>query len=336
MRWQQDWGGRAPEGDILVLTHRKLGHNHQALAVAEALAKASARNLRHQALSISEVGWIIRRLLGRGPGSGMPATTAVIVASGWLPTRVARWLAASGERDLRLVLMGRKAGSVPDHGAVVVRCGHYNLPWHPAQLETLLPLNAGYSRAAGDNVAWQTWLAASPRVALLVGGDSRSHVLTRSEAERMARAVSNWVKAAGARLLLVSGRRTSGGALAGLREGMGAGDLLYAWYPGNGADNPYSLALQRADTLIVTGESESMLADAVASGRQLLIWPLPERSPGPWRRFCAWVDKCARQTVYNRRGTVRPQRGLTYLCARSLERNWVLPSRKLENCTALW
>ena len=33
---------------------------------------------------------------------------------------------------------------------------------------------------------------------------------------------------------------------------------------------------------------------------------------------------------FNRRGSIRPQQGQTYLCARALERGWILPPRNLE------
>ncbi len=330
---RQTWqGGQAPAGDVLVLKHRKPGHDSQALALGQALARGSGRGLRTLALPGNEAGWVMRQLLGRGSGIAAPGGIAVVVASGWLPTRVARQLVRELAReqagDLRLVLMGRKAGPVPEQGAAVVRCGHFGLPWHPAQRETLLPLNAG-EIAVGDTAPWRSWLDAPRRVALLVGGDSRSHRLGHGDAQALARRCSDWAAAQGARLLVVTSRRTGPQALAGLAAGLAEDDLLHRWRAADEA-NPYGLALAHAESLVVTGESESMLADAVASGHPLLIWPIPTRAPGPWGRFCAWVERRARQPSYNRRGSERPQQGLAYLCARALERGWVLPPRRPE------
>ncbi|HEY7907139.1 MAG TPA: hypothetical protein VIC53_09515, partial [Wenzhouxiangella sp.] len=47
-------------------------------------------------------------------------------------------------------------------------------------------------------------------------------------------------------------------------------------------------------------------------------------------RFSHWVAQRATQPQYNRRGSIRPQQGLQYLCARALERNWILPPRDLK------
>ncbi len=324
-------GGKAPAGDIVVLTHRKPGHDHQALAVAESVARHSGRRLVRLPLACSEAGWFASPRVRRREARRLPDDAAVIVASGWLSTRVARRMAAQAQRDLRLVLMGRKAGPVPDHGAVVVNCGHYNMTAHPARIETLLPLNAGYMSPTTEPSSWQIWRDSPRRVALLVGGNSRSHRLSVEEAERLARSCSSWAAARQARLLVVTSRRTGARALKALQDGLGADDLLYRWRADEGGANPYGLALREADALVVTGESEAMLADAVTSGKPTYIWPLPGTRSGLWHRISAWMDGRARRPSYNRRGSIRPQQGLGYLCARAVERQWVLPPRRPEH-----
>jgi len=323
------FGGNAPEGDILVLRHVKPGHNQQASALSGALAQHTGRGTAVFDLPRSEAAFLLRRLGGRWTAPRIPATTAVIVASGWLPTRYARWLQKTTGRDVRLVLMGRKAGPAPAQGAAVVRCGHFGLPVHPAQIETLLPLNGGGDTHCTDTDRWSSWLQSSNRIALLVGGDSRSHRLDAAAARSLVEACSELASQQGAALLVVTSRRT-GRATEGLRSGLGAGDLLYEWQSGDTTDNPYNLALQHAHSLVVTGESESMLADAIGAGKTPLIWPLATRKPGIWQRFCRWVAATAIRPRYNRRGSIRPQQGVTYLCARALERGWILPPRRTE------
>jgi hypothetical protein len=117
--------------------------------------------------------------------------------------------------------------------------------------------------------------------------------------------------------------------MAAVEEGLTAQDLRYHWRPDD-PENPYPLALKHADLLIVTGESESMLADAASRGKGFVIWPTPRKDGGLWLRFCAEVAQRAVRPRFNRRGSIRPQQGQTYLCARALERGWILPPRDIE------
>jgi uncharacterized protein len=320
--------GPAASGDILVLTHRKPGHDQQALALAEALACQTGRALRRQAVPWSELADLFLR-----PGRPeWTRDTGILVASGWLPCRVARRLARRANEVPRLVLLGRKSGPPPAHGGVSVQCRHFGLPPHENRIRILLPLNAGRRAKPAATVAWNGWLAASRRVALLVGGASRSHRLDAAEATQLARAVSAWAAERRARLLVVGSRRT-GHAMPALRAGLGAEDLWYDWRDGDDS-NPYPLALAHADALVVTGESESMLADAVASPAAVFVWPLPTGRPGFLQRLGDRLASLARTPRLNRRGSIRPQTGLQYLAARLLATGIVLPSRDLEGLHA--
>ncbi|MCC5874188.1 MAG: mitochondrial fission ELM1 family protein, partial [Gammaproteobacteria bacterium] len=325
---ERQWlrGGPAPAGSIVVLTHGKPGHNNNALALARTLALKSGRELVTLPVPFSPDGFVLERLLGRGRMAELPTDAAVLVASGWLPSRVARRAAQGMGRDLRLVLLGRKAGAPPEQGGVVVQCGHFGLPPHPNRIRTLLPMNAGLTSATRDSSPWQAWLDAPRRVALLVGGDTHAHRLANPQ--ELARQVSAWARSQDARLLVVTGRRTLP-AIPGLRRGLASDDLLHLWRSED-ASNPYGLALKHADALVVTGESESMLADAVSAGLPLNIWPLPAKADHPWQRIVAWVDAMATRHRYNARGSIRPQQGLRYFCARLLERGVILPPRNLE------
>ncbi len=323
-------GGPADLGPVRVLTHRKPGHNNQARAIADALSVLSGREMHEQRVAISEAGFVLRRLLGLGPPPilGVSGEGGIVVAGGWLPSRMARLMQRQNPR-LRLVLSGRKAGRPGWIDSLTVQCRHFGLPPHPMRLQTLLPLNAGRSDPAGQaESGWQDWLSAERRVAVLVGGDSRSHRLDTVEATRLARAASSFASEQEARLLVITGRR-SANILDALEAGLGEDDRLYRWQPADPA-NPYPLALARADVLIVTGESESMLADAVSSGRPCMIWPTPRRQAGLWTRLSNAVAEHAVRPRINRRGSIRPQQGGTYLCARALERGWILPPRRLE------
>jgi hypothetical protein len=323
--WKQEvWvGGPAVEGAVVVLLHGKPGHNQQALALASALAQQTGRALREIRPALGEWRWA----LGWRAGLELPADAAILVASGWVTSRMARYCQRR-RPDLRLVLTGRKAGRVPDVGGAVVRCRHFALPPHPAALETLLPLNAARVTPCRDAGPWQAWLDAPRRVAILLGGPSKAYRLDESSLTVLVRAAQDFADRHAASLLLISSRRTAE-CLPALHRLRRSEDSLYVWQPDD-PSNPYALALQHANAVVVTGESESMLADVLASGHRALLWPLPPQPEGLWQRFSAWVAQRAVRPTLNRRGSITPQQGLEYLCARALERAWILPPRRLE------
>ncbi len=326
-RRQHHCGGPARKGSVVALLHRKPGHDQQARSLARELAEHSGGAMREVSITSGETGFFLGRLFGMARLPVLPEDAAIVTASGWLPTRIANRLQRR-DPELRLVLSGRKAGPPEETGRVLIQCRHFGLPPHPRRLQTRLPLNAGINEQPGTPQRWQEWTGARHRVALLVGGDSRSHRLDARQARELAETVSGWARARQARLLVVTSRR-SAGVVEVFRDHLGDNDLLYAW-AANDPENPYALALAEAHDLIVTGESESMIADAASRGRGFLIWPLAKRRAGPWQRLGAAVAERAVRPRFNRRGSIRPQQGLTYLCARAIERAWVLPPRSLD------
>ena len=319
-------GGPTESGCIVVLTHRKPGHANQARALGRRLGALSGRDVVERAINRSEVGFVTGRLFGRPPLRDLPEDARILVAGGWLPTRVARKL-QQRQPHLRLILAGRKAGPAESLGSVVVQCRHFGLPPHPNRLITQLPLNDGEAMAAEAQQRWSSWLNAPRRLAVLLGGSSRSHQMTAEDTRALVEAARQRAQEQNAALLIVGSRRSAD--LAGTVEStLGPEDLFYRWQADDG-ENPYRLALESADELIVTGESESMLADAASRERGFLIWPVKERPGGLWQRFSRSVAQRAVQPRFNRRGSIRPQQGQTYACARALERGWVLPPRDM-------
>lgn len=328
-RVQHHVGGPAGAGPVKVICHRKPGHNNQARAIGRRLAKLSGRELLEIPIQDSEGGIVLRRLFRRRAGPNINPTLAggIVVAGGWLPTRIARNMQAQDPTQ-RLILSGRKAGPAEALGCVLIQCRHFGLPPHPNRITTTLPLNSGHTPPATATERWQPWRDADRKIAVFVGGDSRSHRLDEAAACALARQTSAFARAQSGQLLVVTGRR-SRSILSALKEGLADDDLLYAWRE-HDSENPYGLALACSDILVVTGESESMLADAAGRGRPFLIWPTPARRPGIWQRLSAEIAERAVRPRFNRRGSIRPQQGQTYLCARALERGWILPPRNLE------
>jgi mitochondrial fission protein ELM1 len=72
-----------------------------------------------------------------------------------------------------------------------------------------------------------------------------------------------------------------------------------------------------------------MMAEAAASGKPVYIYPIPEKEYSPWVRLEEWVEAQAHSRRVNKRGKIRPQQGLEYLCAWLIARGIVQPRRDL-------
>jgi hypothetical protein len=109
---------------------------------------------------------------------------------------------------------------------------------------------------------------------------------------------------------------------------------FHRWSPGQkSSENPMMGYLALADVLVVTGESESMLAEASAAGKSVQIYPLPSRKDGIFTRVAVaaidWIVALAEREPRNNRGTTRPQQGLELLCSRLVAGGYVRPHRDL-------
>ncbi|HXG18408.1 MAG TPA: ELM1/GtrOC1 family putative glycosyltransferase, partial [Methylomirabilota bacterium] len=231
----------------------------------------------------------------------------------------------------RLVQLGRKGGRVADLFDLVVSCTYFRLPPHPRRIEIAAPITqvtAEQLEHAAER--WRAVFAKAPqpRIALLVGGDSPLHCLDAATARRLGEQVRTFADAVGGTVFATTSRRTGPAAAEALQQGLGAASYLHFWRPGQ-EDNPYFAYLALADVLIVTGESESMLAEAAATGKPVYIYPLPERQPGRWARVKEWIVRRSQTQRLNARGSISPQQGLAYLCARLIERGIILPRQDL-------
>ena len=134
--------------------------------------------------------------------------------------------------------------------------------------------------------AWRSRLAPDerPLIGVLVGGDNGAYRLTRGVLERLL-AVLEEARRRGSRAALTPSRRTGREAVAFLRAALGGGDRATLW-DGSG-DNPYLGILGLADRLVVTGDSVSMISEALATGRPVHVLPLEGRG----RRHDAFLQR---------------------------------------------
>lgn len=318
-------GGALGPGPVAALSSRGARERSKPEALGGALARETGREMQRIGMPRGPLAALFRALTGRGVIH--PADPpAMLVASGTLATRAARRAAARCQNPPRLVLAGRHAGTVPEHGGVTISMVHHELPPHPNRITTLLGFGHRDDwRPAVDTRPWQRWLGQSRRCALLLGRNPRGR-WSRRELESLLADALEWARGNDARLLIVTTRHA---AAAGPWLQQHAGDAadIYCWQPDDPHD-PYSLALEHAGALLVAGGTPGVYQDALASPRPVYLVPWLART-GPWRRLAGRIAERAFRPRYNKRGSIRPQQGLTYLCARLVERGWILPPRGL-------
>lgn len=334
----QYWSGGSLLADqprVWALMHYKIGHRSQVRGLVAALGwQVEAREISREWLQYGLA--MARDRLGlpttAWPNGLSPPWPDVVVASGWLPAVAARAVSRRSQATTRLILMGRRGGRVGETQDIGVACRHFRLPPNPRQIETVLPPCKITPQLLAEQKPDNEALFASsqgPHVVCLIGGDNPQYQLDKSTATDLAARAQQQVDALGGDLAVLTSRRTSFEAEAALRSQLGDNSRLLTWQECCQADNPYLDYLAAADILIVTGESESMLAEAVATGKPVYIAALPEGKPDLRRRIADWVVMQAEQDRFNARGSRRPQEGLQYACARLLDHRIFLPRRDM-------
>ena len=335
-------GGRRADGKppvVWVLKDHKAGHTTQSVGLAEAIGfpyeiKALRFNLlNHLSNRIRGASTLGLNRAGSAPLA--PPWPDLVIATGRRAAPVARWIGRQSCGRTRLVQLGRRGGETVDAFDLVVSCAHFRLPLHARRIEITAPLNAVTpERLARAVTRWWPRFdgAPHPRIVLVAGGTSSRYRLDATTARRMGAKVRAVAESVGGSVFAITSPRTGAAATDALRRGLGPSGHLHEWRPGE-PENPYLGYLALADALVVTGESESMLAEAVAAGKPLFIYRLRERGLG-FRWPAEWVARHAEARPRKAKGTVRPQQGLEYLCARLIAAGLVRPPRHLDQLHA--
>ncbi len=310
---------------VWLLLDDRPGHRTQVIGLAEKLGW----RYEIKELAFTPLNRISNRILGasllavdKGTAGALTAPWPdLVIAMGRRSAPVARWIKRqSGGRTL-LVQLGRKGANAPADFDLAVTCRHFQFPDHPNRQQILLPPTQ--VTVAALDAARQRWPevlanAGQPRVVLLVGGTTAHHRLTPQAAREMAVAVQNFADHAGGSLTCVTSRRTGSAAEQAIVEAV-PGAEVHGWRAERTA-NPYLGYLAQADILVVTGDSESMLAEAAATAKPLFIYPI-EPQPTSWRTRLSGAVLALSQS---RRDV------LGRWCTALIQNGWVVPPRNLD------
>lgn len=126
----------------------------------------------------------------------------------------------------------------------------------------------------------------SPRVALLVGGDSRHYAFTPADRERFLAQLGT-LAAERVGLMATASRRTPADLAAAVTHTVEASG---GWVWDGAGENPYLAMLATADAFVVTADSVNMLGEACATGKPVLVFEPSERREGSARKVKAFVE----------------------------------------------
>jgi mitochondrial fission protein ELM1 len=321
---------------VWVLADDRAGNTTQSVGLAEALGwpyelkrlvPGPFARLHNRVLGASRAGIDPRR-----SDPLAPPWPDLVIAAGRRTAPVALWIREASGGHTRLVQLGRKGGDRAELFDLVAAPAFCRLPPHPRRVELHAPLHRVRPAAlAAARERWRERLAQcpAPRIALLVGGTSGQYRLDRRAASELGAAVARLARERGGSVLASTSRRTGKAASEALRAALA--DVPGFFYAaGDAGENPYLGLLAWADELVVTADSESILAEAASLGKPLAIYGLPERASFRALRVPRdAVAARARAQPAGPRGTGRPQQGLELWCARALERGWLRPTRDL-------
>lgn len=218
----------------------------------------------------------------------------LVMTIGRRPSMVAQWIKKQSGGKTRVVLIGKPTARMLDFD-LIISSAEKHMPPMPNFVAISLPLMRVDEQATvAEAKVWEPLFAPLPRplIAILVGGATSPFVMDRSVAKRLLE-TARWIcDDLGGTAYFSSSRRTAPVVLDALRNELPAGAHFYEWQPG-ATDNPYRGLLGSADGVIVTGDSISMMVEAIYLGKRLAIFPLPYGALGRLdqlrRSFARWL-----------------------------------------------
>ncbi len=317
--------GNSPR--IWLLLDDRPGHQTQARGLAQALQALIPLEIEEKHISFNTLNHLPNSILGASLLSVDKAKSSalnlpypdLVIAMGRRTAPVARWIKRqSGGRTL-VVVLGRKAASSPFLVDMSISCTHFGLHPHEHLKQLVVPptqVNGRVMEQLKRDVDDPMKDIAHPHVVWLLGGPTAQHTMDMDFATRMATEITRASEKLGAGLAIVTSRRTPH-SFVEILQSIAPNAHIHQWRRDNG-DNPYLTYLAHADFLVVTGESESMLAEAVATKRPLTVYPLVPKPATFKLRFAGWLKQQAQGSGF-----------LSALCTRILTGGWITPPRNL-------
>lgn len=251
---------------VWVLADPRAGTAAQALGIAERLGQPFLTlPLEWGALARLPMPWpSLAGLSGTSRGAIVAPWPKLVLSAGRRSAPVARWLRRRGARTVHAMRPGLGAA---DFDLLVI--GRHD---SPAPAPNLLPIlgachRMSPARLAAARAEWAHFATLpGPRIGLLLGGAVRGEGLDPALAAGLARRAA----ALGGSVLATTSRRSGAAAHAAVAAALaGMPHRLHGW--GDAGPNPYGGILAWADALVVSGDSVSMISEALATSTPVFI-----------------------------------------------------------------
>lgn len=259
---------------ILVLLGSRTGDNNQALALAEALnLPFETQTLGYnylQALSVW-LGPTVATLDRRTKAGIQPPWPDLIISTGRRSVPAARWIRKQNGGRTKLVRIGHPRID-PAIFDLVVTTRQYPVPRGDNVL--LLPIAMSrFSTPPAPTAEEKSWIGtlARPRRLLAIGGATKYWRLT---APGIASAI-HFLRELQGSVTVVTSRRTDSDVIESAREALRQdGKLVQGAFP------RFPVLMAMADEIFVTGDSVSMLSEAILTGKPVGLVPIEQDDKG--------------------------------------------------------
>lgn len=211
--------------------------------------------------------WILHRWLRLETPADAAATPDLILASGGKSVFAARTLAA--RHEVPFVFLGERKPYPSEWFHTVFTPSAFETSANDLPIE-LIPTQV---TAARVNEAAAAWVEKPPgRLwAAIIGGASVSHRYNREDWHSLGLALTALAEKEGVRWLLTTSRRTTAAAEQILRASIGSHTLARAIWWSECPEKRMAAFLGAAEVVVVTQDSVTMVTEAVASGRPVVV-----------------------------------------------------------------
>jgi len=273
-----------PSPRIWVLADDKAGHRNQALGVADAVELPyDIRNL-HYTKSASQPNWLKGASLKGIDIEKSDALKApwpdIIIAAGRRTAPVALWIKKQAKTQqqkcfiTQIMWPGKPAHDID----LIATPEHDGIKPSKNIITTLgAPHRVTPSLLKREAAMWHKTLGepTSPIISLLIGGNSGKHHLTSSHTKTLVNNACTLTQRVKGTLFITNSRRTPEDATQAIYDSLTEFPELDTHFHDvqqtTSRANPYYAFLALADIILVTGDSISMVCEAVASGKPVLL-----------------------------------------------------------------
>ncbi len=265
----------------LLMGHRA-GDNSQVLALAESLGWSfEIKRFTYRPTELASNLLLGPTLAGVNPGKSSDLHAPwpdLIITAGRRNEPIARWIQKqASDKHVRIVHVGR-TWAKPERFDLIVTTPQYRLAALPNILHNTTPLHrVTEERMHQDAKRWAPRLEhlRKPYIMVVLGGNSGPFTFDAAAGKRLAKQASAMAKSTGGSLLVTTSARTPQAARAAFEKNLSAPAYLFPWTR-DAADNPYFAFLSLAQSIIVTGDSMSMLTEACATRKPVYIFDIGE------------------------------------------------------------